>query len=51
MMVNKAISKKVGEGKRRPDWTFEEFTAALDLLPELLDSLVRQVKKVQHAEG
>ena len=38
-------------GKRRVDWTFEEFTEALDLLPEVLDNLVRQIKKVQHAEG
>ncbi len=51
MMVNKAVSKKVGEGKRRPDWSFEEFTAALDLLPDVLESLVRQIKKVQHAQG
>jgi hypothetical protein len=51
MMVNRAISKRVGDGRRRPDWTFEEFTEALDSLPEVLENLVRQIKKVQNAQG
>jgi DNA repair protein RadD len=51
MMVNRAIAKRVGDGKRRPDWTFEEFTEALDSLPEVLENLVRQIKKVQNAQG
>jgi excisionase family DNA binding protein len=51
MMVNKAVSKRVGEGKPRPGWSFEEFTEAIDLLPDVLENLVRQIKKVQHAEG
>lgn len=51
MMVNRAVSKRVGEGKPRPGWSFEEFTQAIDLLPEVLENLVRQIKKVQHAQG
>lgn len=51
MMVNRAISKRVGDRKRRSDWTFEEFTEALDSLPEVLENLVRQIKKVQNAKG
>lgn len=51
MMVNKAVSKRVGEGKRRAGWSFEEFTEALEGLPDVLDNLVRQIKKVQRAEG
>ncbi len=51
MMVNRAVSTRAGEGKPRRGWSFEEFTAAIDLLPEVLENLVRQIKKAQHAEG
>lgn len=48
-MVNEAISKRVASGRKRGEWTSEEFEAALKALPEVLDGLVREVKKAQHA--
>jgi DNA repair protein RadD len=48
-MVNEAIAKQIGGGKPRTEWSSEEFLAAMELLPEILNSLVRQIKKLQHA--
>jgi excisionase family DNA binding protein len=50
-MVNESISKKVGNDRKRAEWSTEEFTEAIELLPEVLNSLVREVKKVQDATG
>jgi DNA repair protein RadD len=47
MMVNKSIAKIVGDGRKRPEWSFEEFIAATDALPGILDNLVRQLKRAQ----
>ena len=47
MMVNKAIAKGFGGGRRRPEWSFEEFVAAKEALPGILNNLVRQIKKAQ----
>lgn len=33
------------------EWTMEEFEAAMRLLPEVLDALVREIKKLQNAKG
>ena len=49
MMVNQAIAKKVGDGRKRPEWSFEEFVAATDELPGILNNLVRQLKRAQNA--
>jgi len=49
-MVNEGISKRLANGKKRQEWTTEEFTAAMALLPEVLDGLVREVKKLQDAK-
>jgi excisionase family DNA binding protein len=48
-MVNEGISKRVASGRKRGEWTSEEFETALQLLPEVLDGLVRELKKAQHA--
>lgn len=50
-MVNGAIAKRVGGGRKRAEWTTEEFTAAIELLPDVLNALVRELKKVQDAAG
>lgn len=50
-MVNEGISKRVASGRKRQEWTIEEFEAAMKLLPEVLDGLVRELKKLQHAKG
>ena len=47
MMVNKAIAKGFGGGRRRPEWSFAEFVAAKEALPGILNNLVRQIKKAQ----
>lgn len=46
MMVNQAVAE-VGGGRKRPEWSFEEFTAAIEALPDILNSLVRQLKAAQ----
>ena len=50
MMVNQAIAKKVGDGRKRPEWSFEEFTAAMEELPGILQNLVRQLKRIQKSD-
>lgn len=49
VMVNERIKK--ANPKKRADWTTEEFAAAMALLPKVLDSLVREVKKLQNVKG
>lgn len=49
MMVNSAIGKKVGGGRKRHEWSFEEFVAATETLPAILNNLVRQIKRAQDA--
>jgi DNA repair protein RadD len=49
-MVNEALAKKVGK-KKRQDWTTEEFEAAMEVLPGVLNALVREIKKLQNAQG
>jgi DNA repair protein RadD len=49
-MVNEAISKRVGGGRKRAEWSTEELMAAITMLPEVLNDLVREVKKVQNAQ-
>lgn len=50
-MVNEGINKRIGEGRKRPEWSAEEFTAAIDALSDVLNGLVREIKKVQNAAG
>jgi len=50
-MVNERVNREIGDGRQRPQWSTEDFTAAIGLLPEVLNSLVREVKKVQNAAG
>ena len=49
MMVNHEIAKRVGDGRKRPEWSLEEFVAATEELPGILNYLVRQLKKAQNA--
>ncbi len=50
-MVNEGIAKRVGGGRKRPQWSSEEFATAMELLPDILNGLVREIKKVQNAQG
>ncbi len=49
-LVNTAVSKKVGGGKKRQEWSEEDFSAAMDALPEVLNSIVREIKALQNAK-
>ena len=49
MMVNIEVGSTVGDGRKRPEWSFEEFVDATEALPGILDSLVRQLKAAQDA--
>ena len=48
IMVNKAIAKNVGDSRKRPEWSLEEFVAATEALPGILNNLVRQIKSAQN---
>lgn len=49
-MVNEKIAKVAG-GKKRQEWSAEEFSGAIAQLTEILNSLVREVKGLQNAKG
>ena len=49
IMVNQAVARKVGGGRKRPEWSVEEFTVAMEELHGVLNDLVRQIKKAQNA--
>ena len=46
-MVNEQLDKRVGNGKKRPGWTVDEFGAGIRSLSEILDKLTREIKKLQ----
>ena len=48
MMVNREIGKMFGNGRKRHDWTVEEFSGAQEVLPDILNNLVRQIEKAQN---
>ena len=47
--MNKAIAKNVGDSRKRPEWSLEEFVAATEALPGILNNLVRQIKSAQNS--
>ena len=48
IMVNTAVAKDIGGGRKRHLWSLEEFLAAINALPDILNNLDRQIKKVQN---
>ena len=48
MMVNQAIAQRVGNGRKRPEWSLGEFEAAKVALSDVLNALVREIKKAQN---
>jgi DNA repair protein RadD len=46
-MVNEQLDKRIGQGRKRVAWSNEEFGAATNGLPEILNSLTRELKKLQ----
>ena len=49
MMVNKSIANSIDEGRKRHEWSTEEFLSAKEALPDILNALVRQIKRAQDA--
>ncbi|MCY4370915.1 MAG: hypothetical protein OXF41_16195 [bacterium] len=47
-MVNTDIKKMVGDGRKRHEWSTEEFGAAMEILPDILNNRVRQIKRAQN---
>lgn len=50
-MVNEGVGKRVGGGRKRQEWSTEEFTTAIASLPDILNGLVREVKRLQDVKG
>ena len=48
IMVNTAIAKEIGDGRKRHEWSLEEFLAAINAIPDILNNLDRQIRKVQN---
>jgi hypothetical protein len=47
-MVNEQLDKRIGKGRKRAEWTGAEFVAGIQALPEILDALTREIKKLQN---
>jgi excisionase family DNA binding protein len=47
-MVNEQLDKRVGNGRKRAQWTVEEFKDGMAGLATILNDLVREVKKLQN---
>jgi excisionase family DNA binding protein len=48
-MVNEQLDKRVGKGRKRAQWTVDEFGMGMRGLPEILDDLTREIKGLQNA--
>ena len=46
-MVNRDIKQMIGNGRKRHEWSTEEFHAAMEILPDILNNRVRQIKRAQ----
>ena len=46
-MVNEQLDKNIGKGRKRAEWTTDEFKSGIDSLPGILDALTREIKKLQ----
>lgn len=46
-MVNEQLDKRVGKGRKRAEWTVDEFKTGISELTGILDALTREIKKLQ----
>jgi excisionase family DNA binding protein len=46
-MVNEQIDKRFGKGRKRLEWTVDEFSVGMRGLVEILNDLTREIKKLQ----
>jgi DNA repair protein RadD len=47
-MVNEQLDKRVGKGRKRAEWSVDEFGSGMRALTEILDDLTREVKRLQN---
>jgi DNA repair protein RadD len=47
-MVNEQLDKRLGKGKKRAEWTVDEFGAGMRVLSEILNDLTREIKRLQN---
>lgn len=50
-IVNDAVTRAVGAGKKRPEWTAHQFEEAMGALSSVLDESVREIKALQHVKS
>jgi len=46
-MVNEQVDKRFGKGRKRSEWTVEEFAVGMRGLEGILNDLTREIKKLQ----
>jgi DNA repair protein RadD len=46
-MVNEQVDQRFGKGRKRSEWTVEEFAGGMRGLEEILNDLTREIKKLQ----
>ena len=47
-MVNEQLDKRVGKGRKRAEWTVDEFGTGMRALSEILNDLTREIKRLQN---
>lgn len=47
-MVNEQLEKRIGKGKKRAEWTVDEFGVGMRSLSEILNDLTREIKRLQN---
>lgn len=47
-MINEQVDKRFGKGKKRAEWTVDEFGVAMRGLTEVLNDLTQEIKKLQN---
>lgn len=49
-MVNEKLDTSIGKGRKRAEWTTDEFVAGITALSEILNGLTREIKKLQNVK-
>ena len=46
-MVNEQLDKQIGKGRKRAQWSVDEFAEGIAILEPILNTLTKQLKKLQ----
>lgn len=49
-MVNEKLDTRIGKGRKRVEWTTDEFVAGITALSEILNGLTREIKKLKNVK-